>query len=64
MLLFLVLGGTLKAVTMRTGPNDASRIVWAISKFFFFRVFFFILTTIYIANLYDKKRGHEFGMRG
>ena len=26
----------LKLAMMRTGPNDASRIVWAISMFFFF----------------------------
>ena len=30
-----------RAVTMKTGPNDARRVVWAICKYFYFYFVFF-----------------------
>jgi hypothetical protein len=45
------------AAIMKTGPNDASHIVWAISFFLlFFFVFFYILTDIRF-YLCSKKHG-------
>ena len=39
-----------RAVTTRTGPNDASHVVWAIGKFFIYIFFlcFFILNKCFI----------------
>src|ERR1700678_2372867 len=45
------------AAIMKTGPNDASRVVWAISFFFFvFCVFLYILTDIRL-YLCSKRHG-------
>ena len=42
-----------EVTTRRTGPNDTNRVVWAISKcFFFFCVFFSILNHFY--RFYDN----------
>ena len=35
------------AVAMKTGPNNTSGIVWAISEFFFSVILFWILTKVY-----------------
>ena len=42
---FQGLDGFNRSVTTRTGPNDASGVVWAISKFFFLYFFVFFFTT-------------------
>ena len=40
------------AVATKTGPNNTSGIVWAISEFFFHLFFFFwMLTNVYIAYI-------------
>jgi hypothetical protein len=39
--------GQWKTTTKKTGPNDASRVVWAISECFFSFVFFFVLNDVY-----------------
>jgi hypothetical protein len=35
-------GDRWQAATMRTGPNDAKHVVWAIGEFFFFLFGFFL----------------------
>ena len=45
--------GTKKAVTTKTGPNDASRqVVWAISTCFFFFLIFMFMYANYFLLLY------------
>ena len=47
--------GSGKAVTRRTGPNDANRVVWAIGTcFFLLFVFFLLLNNIYRYYGYNK----------
>ena len=36
--------GLMKATTTTTGPNDASRVVWALGEFFSISVVFFLIT--------------------
>ena len=61
--------GSGKAATRKTGPNDAIRVVWAISTCFHFLIgFFFLLIHIYryygcygategCAGFYEEKNG-------
>ena len=37
-----------KGAVVRTGPNDVSGVVWAISKFFYFYFFVFFGANLYI----------------
>ena len=47
--------GSRKAATRRTGPNDATRVVWAIGMcFFLLFVFFLLLNNIYSYYGYNK----------
>ena len=53
--------GSGKAATRRTGPNDAIRVVWAIStSFFSSSCFFLLLNDIY--SYYDYTKATE-GLR-
>ena len=55
-----------KTEMTRTGPNDASGVVWAIGEFYyyFFRVFlyinhFFYIITVVIYQLHDRNDGDD-----
>ena len=53
------------AVVTKTGPNNASAVVWAIGEFFFHLFFFFwMLTNVYcifimVYYIYDRKGGDD-----
>ena len=40
-----------EATTKRTGPNDAFRVVWAISKFYYYYLCFLYLLIIYLISI-------------
>ena len=48
-----------KSATMKTGPNDAGRIVWAISKFFFKFFCVFCKLTIIFRYIYHVPNDDE-----
>ena len=45
---------TTKVVMTRTGPNDARCVVWAIGKFFFFRVLLILTTILRYSYFYER----------